>query len=124
MQQANIAIFLYVIYSKFNCFLFSFHNVYTKEHLYKVHTGKFVYNSRTFQGLQLFSYCFQGLKNTDLHVKILLRECKIAFKYFSSLCEPCYSRNLRSVFCTTAYFVRLFVLMLYIPVNNFSVTSG
>ena len=46
---------------------------------YKVLTGKFVQNSRTFQGLlKYFPTVFKDrklTKNTDLHVKILFQNC-------------------------------------------------
>ena len=47
--------------------------------VYRVHTGKYKYNSRTFQGLLKASpTVFKGIKlmkNTDLSVKILLQKC-------------------------------------------------
>ena len=47
--------------------------------VYMVHTGKIVIYSRTFQGLlKDFPTVFKDLKlkkNTDLHIKILLRKC-------------------------------------------------
>ena len=49
---------------------------------------------------------FQVLFKANLIFKDSSRQACI-FKYFSSLCEPCYSRNLRSMFCITVYSVCL-----------------
>ena len=52
---------------------------YANLYLNRVHSVKFVYISRTFQGLLIdFSTVFKDwklMKNTDLHVKILLLKC-------------------------------------------------